>query len=275
LLGNNVGVEAHRAALADQGFVYISGGFETVEEAFGEAWALVDPLAPANAFAPLSVIGDFVIPPLDTAETRDFQTLHFDFGLPIDPKMSRDLALYTALHVSHGAPPTSALTRLVPIAGLLRQREWPTRGQLLSRLVSYGKTHGAWDDAEGYQEGSFARIIEAAAGNTPRLPSVKADPGFLCGMEFDSLQAEVAFLRDFGLRVDDVQVAVVVRPGDLLVFDNLRLAHGRSGKRQPGELRQRVFGYKDLSPASQLELRDCILGAFDAPYNGAVQLSAP
>jgi hypothetical protein len=127
LLGNNVGVEAHRAALADQGFAYISGGFGTVAEAFGEAWALVDPLVPADAFAPLSVIGDFVIPPPDAAETRDFQTLHFDFGLPIDPKMRRDVAQYTALHIGHGAPPTSALTRLVPIAGLLRQRAWPTR----------------------------------------------------------------------------------------------------------------------------------------------------
>jgi len=86
-------------------------------------------------------------------------------------------------------------------------------------------------------------------------------------MEFDSPQAELAFFRGFGLRVDEVQVAVVLRPGDLLVFDNLTLAHGRSGKRRPGELRQRVFGCKDLSPAGQLELRDCVLGAFDAPYD--------
>jgi hypothetical protein len=257
-------VEDHRTALADHGFAYVPGGFETVEEAFGEAWALVDPLVPADALASLSVIGDFVIPLPDAVETRDFQTLHFDFGLPIDPKLKRDVALYTALHVGRGLPPTSALTRLVPIATLLGQRAWPPREELVSRLVSYGKTHGAWDDAEGYQEGSFARIVEAAVGNTPRLASVKDDSGFLCGMEFDSLQAEVAFLRGFGLRVDEVQVAVVLRPGDLLVFDNLRLTHGRSGKRQPGELRQRVFGYKDLSPAGQRELRDRVLGAFDA-----------
>jgi hypothetical protein len=265
LLGNNVGVEAHRAALADHGFAYVSGGFGTVEEAFSEARSLVDSFVAADVFAPVSVIGDFVIPPPDAPETRDFQTLHFDFGLPIDPKIRRDVALYTALHVSDGAPPTSALTRLVPIAGLLRQRAWPAREQLVSRLVSYGKTHGAWDDAEGYQEGSFARIIEAAAGNAPRLPSVKANPDFRCGMEFDSLEAEVAFLRGFGLRVDEIEVAVVLHPGDLLVFDNLRLAHGRSGKRQPGELRQRVLGYKHLSPAGQFELRDRVLGAFDAP----------
>jgi hypothetical protein len=236
---------------------------------------LVDPLVCADALAPLCVLGDFVIPPPDATETRDFQTLHFDFGLPIDPKRRRDAALYTALHVARDATPTSALTRLVPIAGLLRQRAWPTRETLLSRLVSYGKTHGAWDDAEGYQEGSFARIIEAANGNTPRLPSVKADPSFLCGMEFDSLQAEVAFLRGFDLDVDAVQVAVMLRPGDLLVFDNLRLAHGRSGTRQPGELRQRVFGYRNLSAAGQLELRDRVLGAFDAPNDCGVQLSAP
>jgi hypothetical protein len=74
---------------------------------------------------------------------------------------------------------------------------------------------------------------------------------------------------------DAVQVAVMLRPGDLLVFDNLRLAHGRSGTRQPGELRQRVFGYRNLSAAGQLELRDRVLGAFDAPNDCGVQLSAP
>ncbi len=45
------------------------------------------------------MIGDFVVPPLDGGETRDFQTLHFDFGLPLDPKVDQDVARYTALYV--------------------------------------------------------------------------------------------------------------------------------------------------------------------------------
>ncbi len=50
-------------------------------------------------------------------------------------------------------------------------------------------------------------------------------------------------------------------PGELLLFDNLAVAHGRRGTRQPGELRQRVFG-RHLQPAAQRELRDHVLAAF-------------
>ena len=39
----------------------------------------------------------------------------------------------------------------------------------------------------GYSEGSFARVIDAVGPSTPLLPSVKTDPDFLCGNEFDAL----------------------------------------------------------------------------------------
>lgn len=52
------------------------------------------------------------------------------------------------------------------------------------------------------------------------------------------------------------------QPGDLLVFDNLALAHGRRGTRQPGELHQRIFGRPALSVGEQIEFRDRVLAAF-------------
>ncbi len=129
------------------------------------------------------------------------------------------------------------------------------------------------DDADGYSEGSLARVAEAAAG-APRLPSVKSTPGFLCGMEFDTLAAEVSFFKCLGLDVDAVQVEVPLRPGDLLVFDNLALAHGRRGSRRPGELHQRVYGHRSLAPAAQRALRDRLLAVFEmqqpAPLSTAV-----
>jgi hypothetical protein len=48
----------------------------------------------------------------------------------------------------------------------------------------------------------------------------------------------------------------------MLLFDNLALAHGRRGVRRPGELRQRVFGHRQLAVAGQLALREWVLGAF-------------
>ena len=106
----------------------------------------------------------------------------------------------------------------MPLGPLLRERAWPARTELLTRFVEYGKTHGAWDDDHGYVEGSLARIVEAAAGG-PVLPSVKLDKGFMCGMEFDSLAAELSFFEHHSLAVDEVLIEVPLSRGELLVFD--------------------------------------------------------
>ena len=216
----------------------------------------------ADGCHPVAVIGDFVLPPMGGKASRDFQTLHFDFGVPLDPSVAQDVGRYTALHVQADFERTSARTRLVALPALLGQRSWPARAELLARLAAYGRTHGAWDDAHGYVEGSLARLVEAAAGS-PLLPSVKEEPGFLCGMEFDSLLAEVAFFEGHSLRLEAVEVEVGLSPGELLVFDNFALAHGRRGTRQPGELRQWIFGEKSLSVGGQVELRERVLSAFE------------
>ncbi|MEO6857512.1 MAG: hypothetical protein ABI323_02855 [Solirubrobacteraceae bacterium] len=129
--------------------------------------------------------------------------------------------------------------------------------------MAYGETHGAWDQTQGYVEGSLARIVAAAAGGTPKLPSVKTTQGFLCGSEFATLTAELAFFSGHGLSVRAAELEVGILPGAVAVFDNLALAHGRSGVRQPGELRQRVFGHRALDVDRQQALRNRALSAFD------------
>ncbi len=246
-------------ALNDNGYVLSKVPLGTADQALKLARQAVH--SANSGSSPLSLIGEFVIPPADGPPTRDFQTLHFDFGMPLDPKVEQDIARYTALYVPDRATGVSAVTRLVPISGLLQQRTWPARRELIERLHAYGRTHGSWDDAYGYTEGSLARIVEAVAALPPALPNVKT-PGFLCGMEFDSLRAELAFFQSHGLNVQDVQIEVGLQPGELLIFDNITLAHGRRGYRQPGELHQWVFGRR-LSPHDQREVRDGLLDAFD------------
>lgn len=246
-------------ALAGQGFAWVRDCFGDPDEAFAAARALIGACSPANRV--LDIVGDFVLPPLDGQMSRAFQTLHFDFGIPLDPKVPQDVARYTALHIPNGVGAVSAVTRLVPLKALLEQRGWPPRAELLARLVAYGRTHGAWDDADGYVEGSLARIVEAAAGS-PVLPSVKHEPEFLCGLEFDSLRCEVRFFENHSLHVQRVQREIPLGEGELLVFDNLAVAHGRCGVRWPGELRQRAFGERALGVAGQCELRDRLLASF-------------
>jgi hypothetical protein len=250
--------------LNSSGFVRLAGPFPTAYEADQVSSALVEACRVGNELPPLSVIGSFVLAPPGSGDTRDFQTLHFDFGLPLDPKLEQEVARYTALYIPAEVKGVRSVTRLVSLVALLGQRAWPPPGDLVDRLTSYGRTHGAWDDDRGYVEGSLARIIEAAAAlRPPFLPSVKIEAGFLCGLEFDSLLAEVAFFARHGLHIDDVEISIDLQPGELLVFDNLALAHGRRGTRKPGEMCQRMFGQK-LQPAAQMKLRDKVLAAFDA-----------
>jgi hypothetical protein len=259
----NVGVNDHLEQFQQRGFVWIRGGFADVERAFQTARALVEACCEVGGEAALSLVGDFVLPPPDGRRSRDFQTLHFDFGLPLDPKVEQDVGRYTALHIRKGFGGVSAVTRLVPLAALLRQRAWPSYTELLSRLAAYGKTHGAWNDDRGYVEGSLARLVEAAAG-VSALPSVKAEGGFLCGMEFDSLASELQFFGRHSLSIEEVGIEVPLSPGQLLVFDNFAVAHGRRGSRQPGELHQWVYGESKAGVARQLELRTRVLAAFRA-----------
>jgi hypothetical protein len=261
--------------LGERGFVWLRDGRADPPDAFETARALIEARCAADGLAPLSLVGDFVLPAPDGQPSRDFQTLHFDFGVPLDPKVEADVGLYTALHIPPGFGPVSAVTRLVPLAALLSQREWPSRTELLDRLAAYGETHGAWNDDHGYVEGSLARIVEAAAG-APALPSVKLEPGFLCGLEFDSLGAELRFFERHSLPLAEVAVEVPLSPGGLLVFDNLAVAHGRRGGRQPGELQQWVFGERAVAVGRQRELRDRLLAAFGAPAaDYAVPASIP
>jgi hypothetical protein len=246
-------------ALDAWGFVRIPGPFARPADAWRTARAVID--ATAATKTPIAVIGDFVIPPPEGPPSRDFQTLHLDFGLPLAPVSPSDIARFTALHVHAEAPMSDAVTRLVPLGALLGSGRWPDRVELLRRFAAYGDSHGMWDADAGYVEGSLARIVEAALGQTPVLPSVR-NPGFLCGTEFATLAEEVAFFTQRGLRIDAIAIEIWMQPGELLVFDNLGVAHGRRGTRQPGELRQRLFGHRMLSVEQQIELRDRVLAAF-------------
>jgi hypothetical protein len=74
------------AKLSSRGFVKLDRGFPTSDSAFDAARLLVEACRLERGLPALSIIGDFVVPPADGGQSRDFQTLHFDFGLPLDPR---------------------------------------------------------------------------------------------------------------------------------------------------------------------------------------------
>lgn len=240
----------------DSGFMHLEGPFETVCDAMRAAEGVAhraERSSPLGAGMPaLAPVGEFVIPP-EGAPVRDFQLLHLDFGLPVASDSPTDVARYTALHVPIDRPPSGARTRIVRLDVLLGQRAWPPAGALLNRLVEYGS--GGAD----YVEGILARLIEAVDDGDPSLPSHSE---CLCGTELDGIAEEREHFARRGLNLDDAEALVDVRPGQLLVLDNLATAHGRIGRRRPSELHQLMLGYRLLAVDRQVELRDRVLSAF-------------
>jgi hypothetical protein len=65
-----------------------------------------------------------------------------------------------------------------------------------------------------------------------------------------------------GIPLGAVQQSITLGPGEVLMMDNLRTAHGRSGQRNPQELHQLFVGYPALNQAQQRVLLDYALAAF-------------
>ena len=93
------------------------GRFATSED----AWRCADEYVAASdvVAAPIEMIGTFVVPPPAGRVSRNFQTLHFDFGVPLVPFAAADVARLTALHVPAWVSSAQALTRFVGLRPLL------------------------------------------------------------------------------------------------------------------------------------------------------------
>jgi hypothetical protein len=172
---------------------------------------------------------------------------------------------YTALYVDADRMTSGAATRIVPLQRLLSQRSWPPASVLSGRLCQDAS------DAT-LVEGIFARIVEAV-DQSGDLPDRDGD-GFLMGMEFSTLAEEQAFFARHGLRLEAAEEEVVLSGGDLLIFDNLTTAHGRRGRREPGELHQLCIGFGSLEVDGQAVLLDRILSCFTCPQ-GAKGATVP
>jgi hypothetical protein len=247
------------AALIERGFARVPGRWPDTPAAWHTAVAIAaaardrDPLC--AGLPPLAVVGEFTVPPQGVAQ-RDFQALHIDYGVPKLGGPPVAVSRFTALYLDPGRAGSGSATRIVPLRPLLGQRPWPARATISARLC-----RGAGDDS--LVEGILARIVESA-DQSQDLPAQDTD-GFLCGLEFATLAEERRYFAGHGLHLPAAEEEVVLASGELLVFDNLLTAHGRRGRRHPGELHQLCIGFPALDLPGQVRLLDRILTAFGTP----------
>ncbi len=205
----------------DSGFAHLAGPIGSPSEARALATRIASGAelrSPLAAGMPALVrVGEFVIPP-EGAQAREFQVLHIDFGLPIDPHGPQDVARYTALHIPLDRAATSARTRIVRLAALLGQRRWPANDALIDRLVDYGSSRAARQGCADYVEGILARLVEAADEAEASLPRASER---LCGQELGSIADERRHFAARGLRLEAAEV-LTLRDAALAAFSPTR-----------------------------------------------------
>jgi hypothetical protein len=247
------------SVLIERGFTRVPGCWPDSSAAWQTALRIAacardrDPLC--SGLPALEVVGEFTVPPQGVVQ-RDFQALHIDYGVPKLGGPPVAATRFTALYLDPRAARSGSATRIVPLRLLLGQRSWPARAVISERLC-----RDAGDDC--LVEGILARIIESA-DQSRDLPARDTD-GFLCGLEFATLVEERRYFAGHGLRLLAAEEELVLSSGELLLFDNLLTAHGRRGRRHPGELHQLCIDFPSLDLPSQAKLLDRILAAFETP----------
>ncbi|RJQ19973.1 hypothetical protein C4580_04785 [Candidatus Woesearchaeota archaeon] len=183
----------------------------------------------------------------DAVETGHL-SLHFEMGLPVIPveETTRVHALL-CLHIPKNETASEVKTRLLPIDGLLAGRA------VEEALTNYVKKYGAgWN---GHNSGRIlcaGQLLDAAAGKSElsymrehRIAEwFNQDEN---GNVQDGRVNERAFFRKHGIVLSEREKSFVLQQGDLLIIDNLRVAHGREGRRPAEELVQLLYGAREVS----------------------------
>jgi hypothetical protein len=219
-----------------------------------------------------SLLQKMTIPGSDDT-TRNFQCLHFDGGIPLLVNSPQDLVLFTALYLPKTGTPSSASTRFIDLDAITQQARWGTLPHLEDRLTTYWKNLGSswnWDDDRSYKESCFARIVDAFSGteeltNFRKTPQSEWSKASREGNEFGSIEDESAFFKRHGIEIEAVAKSIKLQPGQLILFDNTRMVHGRVGRRKKHEIFQMSYGLKNVSEDASREFATQFLLSFAVP----------
>ncbi len=189
----------------------------------------------------------------DSVETS-FQALHFDMGQPIFSTEPQNMYLITGLYIPAESKPKTARTRVISLKGLFAGVD---PKELEKKIIDYVREYGdGWfypSKVNTYRISCFARILDALSGTTELADYIDKtmaqwfqDSKNKDGMR--SMDREKHFYLKRGVDLDKIEEDIVIKPGALLIVDNMRTAHGRIGKRDAKETWQFMYGVNEVSP---------------------------
>lgn len=222
----------------------------------------------------LELLDESWLPPPDGG-TTSYLSLHFDHGHPLFPIQPADLCLYVALYLPSTGRPSVAATRIAALHAFRGVAGWGTAAQVGDRLRRYAQSHGSswdWDGDSGHRVSCFARVLDALCA-PHRLTNFRTTPRdqwyeiSAAGHEFQGFEEEQDFYAYCGVGLSAIEEQVVLRPGELLVVNNVRAVHGRVGRRVPGEVYQFVVGARQVLPGNVSVLRHFLTESLSEPQS--------
>ena len=244
-------------------------GLHDLDAALAWAGSILSSLTPSS-YGPLGA----ALPRLELAKCdrlpcrepdiqETFQALHFDMGLPLAERSEQSGYLFTMLYFPADGEPGRAQTRIVETDQLLRQRRFHSERVRDERLRDYADRFGdGWTEPEPYvtgRLGCFARVVDGMLESHELLSFhdkgtwewFKDGPASPDGQREAS--AEIEWWRRHGFRIEEIEERLTLEPGNALLFDNVRCAHGRIGARRSEEIWQIMWGVPHLD-ASEVAL---------------------
>jgi hypothetical protein len=254
---------------------------DSVQNAYAITMEVLSSLAKGEPYASLGY-GDFLIAKADRipvceqiVETR-FQCLHFDYGLPILPRVDQTLYGIAALFMPPDIPGSHVTTRLLPLNKLSGASLSINSHASADRLKKYAAQHGdGWWKPTFVNTGRisiFLRFLDGLSGQPKFSGYIDVDSAkfirkcsLLSDSASDQWQREIELLREFGIDTAGTEQHIVLSSGDLLIFDNLSNVHGRLGRRSSREIWQMLFGL----PSTDDEHLDRVLNFVTSQFSTA------
>ena len=248
----------------EQGYV-LCCDIPEVLSAFMVAMNTIAMLASSEPRSPIS-FGTFRlakadrIPLCETFVASDFQSLHFDYGLPILPRRCQPFYGAVALYMPPDSEGSSAETRIVQLKRLNGAFSFPRHGCPVRRLRAYAVANGdGWRRPTRGNTGRisiFLRFLDAIDERRRFASLIESDSAsFVRDATKDvstaasDLERECGLLRTFGIDMEAIEQRFRLSPGDMLLLDNTLVVHGRNGRRRPREIWQMLFGVSNLKPS--------------------------